>query len=65
MIVQVQHNTITPEVDQEGFQKALRSIRVRVSQVDAQTNTKNFFQVLQEHNWHEVVGGGDPPIPNG
>lgn len=67
----------TIEVDQEGFQKALRPINARVSQV-TETNTKNLFQVLHEEASYVngVTEGGDnlaevnegrggvPPIPH-
>lgn len=60
----------TPEVDQEGFQKALRPIRVRTS-LNAQTSTRNMFQLLiddalQIETMNEVLqeaekGVGEPP----
>ena len=37
----------TPEVDQEGFQRALRQIRVRTS-LNVSTGTRNLFQVFNE-----------------
>lgn len=76
MIKGVQHHTITPAVDQEGVQKALRQSGYRKLH---QTNTQNLLQVLHEEGSHvnemlsrrvELAGcneerGRDPPIQHG
>ena len=65
----------TLEVDQEGFQRALRPIRVRTS-VNVLTSTMNLFQVFNEDALQmepekeevktaEQGVGEPPPIPSG
>ena len=61
VVAQPQKETIAIEVDQEGFQRALRPIRVRADSVEP-TQTSNPFDILQNEEMVEtsgtVTGGG-------
>lgn len=63
---------LTAEIDQEGFQKTLRLIKVRIT-LTAQTSTKKLYQVLNNDELQidkevnealiEGVQGGGEALP--